>query len=239
MKKLIIPAIALTMGISSPLFAAGKSNAKMSDTEKQSYAAGFAQGAQVGKMNTDLSLEIKFKAFLDGFTDGFDNKESKLKKEEVEKALSALNERIMEKQSQFLDQKFKANKKEGEDFLAKVKKDKAKSIKELDNGILYEVVKSSSKGKNPTLNDTVVVSYTGKLINDTVFDTTNKSGSDEKAELKLNDLISGWKTALQKMRPGDKWKLYIPYDQAYGEQGAPGIMPYSTLIFEIELHDVV
>lgn len=235
MKKLLIPAIILSLGVSNSLFAAKANTAdKMSEQEKQSYAAGFAQGDQLGKMNKDLNLDLKLDYFLSGFNDAYGNNKSQLDEKETNAVLMSLQQKIMEKQRAFLETQFEENKKKGKEFLTKVKKENKKSIKELKDGILYEVIKTSDNKENsPTLDDTVNVSYKGTTIDGKEFD------SNEKIDLGLKDLIKGWQTALTQMHPGDKWKLYIPSDQAYGERGTRNIMPHSTLVFEIELHNVV
>jgi FKBP-type peptidyl-prolyl cis-trans isomerase len=237
MKKLIIPAIALAISINPSLYAGTKlkAAANMSDAEKQSYAAGFAQGGQLKKMDSDLGINFKMDYFQKGFDDAYGNKTSALDDKTMENSLVALQQSIMDKQRVFLEKQFTENKQKGEEFLAKVKKEN--KVKELTDGVLYEVVKAAdskaSKNPSPALTDTVKVSYKGTTIDGKEFD------SNEKVDLSLGNLIKGWQTALQKMHPGDKWKLYIPAAQAYGERGAPGIMPNSTLVFDIELHEVV
>lgn len=234
MKKLIIPAIACAMTINTGLYAGTlKSADKMSDLEKQSYAAGFAQGGQVKKMDADLGINFKMDYFQKGFDDAYTEKKATLDEQAMESSLLALQKTIMEKQRVFLEKQFAENKQKGQAFLTKVKTDNPSKVKELADGVLYEVVKAASSGTSPSLTDTVKVTYRGTTIDGQEFD------SNEKVDLGLNNLIKGWQIALQKMRPGDKWKLYIPAEQAYGERGAPGIMPNSTLVFDIELHEVV
>ena len=102
-----------------------------------------------------------------------------------------------------------------------------------DSGLQYEVLVSGD-GASPAPADLVTVHYTGTLIDGTVFDSSVQRG--QPAEFPANRLIPGWVEALQLMRVGDKWMLYIPSDLAYGERGAGGaIGPNQTLIFEIEL----
>ena len=105
-----------------------------------------------------------------------------------------------------------------------------------DSGLQYEVLRSG-EGESPELTDQVKVHYTGTLIDGTVFDSSVKRG--EPAVFPVNAVIRGWVEALQMMKVGDKWKLYIPYDLAYGSRGTRGIPPYSTLIFEVELLEIV
>ncbi len=103
----------------------------------------------------------------------------------------------------------------------------------LPSGLQYEVLKAGS-GATPTAKDKVTVHYHGTLINGTVFDSSVERG--EPATFGVTQVIQGWVEALQLMNVGAKWKLFIPYNLAYGERGAGGtITPYSTLVFEVEL----
>jgi len=101
------------------------------------------------------------------------------------------------------------------------------------SGLQYEVI-SAGDGATPSSTDKVTTHYEGTLIDGTVFDSSYKRG--EPASFPVNGVIMGWQEALQLMKVGDKWKLFIPYNLGYGEQGAGGaIKPFSTLIFDIEL----
>src|SRR5690606_17261370 len=106
-------------------------------------------------------------------------------------------------------------------------------VKTLPSGLQYKVVKEGG-GKSPKATDTVSVHYRGTLIDGTEFDSSIKRG--EPAEFPVNRVIPGWTEALQLMKEGAKWMLYIPSHLAYGERGAGGaIGPNETLIFEVEL----
>jgi FKBP-type peptidyl-prolyl cis-trans isomerase FklB len=97
----------------------------------------------------------------------------------------------------------------------------------------YEVIKTG-EGVKPTLNDQVTTHYHGTLIDGTVFDSSVERG--EPASFPVNGVIKGWTEALQLMNVGSKWRLFVPFDLAYGERGAgPQIGPFTTLIFEVEL----
>jgi len=119
----------------------------------------------------------------------------------------------------------------GEKFLAANKS--RPGVISLDNGLQYEILKAGD-GKKPKATDKVLVHYHGTLIDGTVFDSSVERG--ESISFPLNQVIRGWTEILQLMPVGSKWKVYIPYDLAYGDRGAGGaIKPYSALIFEIEL----
>lgn len=123
------------------------------------------------------------------------------------------------------------NRDAGEKFLAEnAKKD---SVVTLPSGLQYkELVKGS--GEVPQKDDKVLVNYEGRLIDGTVFDSSNKRG-DKPAEFKPTQVIKGWTEALTMMPVGSKWQLYIPYQLAYGNRDMGNIKPYSTLIFDVEL----
>ncbi len=124
------------------------------------------------------------------------------------------------------------NKKAGEDYLAEIAK--KEGVKELGNGVLYEVI---TEGKGEVAADTarVKVHYEGKLIDGTVFDSNLES---EPTTFRANQVIPGFKAALTSMPVGSKWIVYIPQDQAYGTQDMGNIKPFSALTFTIELLDI-
>ena len=171
----------------------------------------------------DLNVE----AMAKGLQDILNDSELVISKEEVGPLLN-------EYMGQMQAEKAKEAAKEGEEFLA-INATK-KGVVTLESGMQYEVLTSGS-GATPGLNDKVTTHYTGTLIDGTVFDSSVERG--QPASFPVSGVIKGWTEALQLMKEGDKWKLYIPYDLAYGERGAgANIGPYSTLIFEIELISV-
>lgn len=127
------------------------------------------------------------------------------------------------------------NLKNGEAFLAENKK--REGINVTASGLQYEVL-ASGNGDAPTANDNVEVHYTGKLIDGTVFDSSVERGVP--ASFGVTQVIPGWVEALQLMHEGDKWRLYIPSNLAYGPNGAGGVIgPNMTLIFDVELLRVI
>jgi FKBP-type peptidyl-prolyl cis-trans isomerase FklB len=127
------------------------------------------------------------------------------------------------------------NRKNGEAFLTEnAKRD---GIKVTESGLQYEVLESGN-GDSPKASDNVEVHYTGKLIDGTVFDSSVERGVP--ASFGVTQVIPGWVEALQLMHEGDKWRLYIPSDLAYGPNGAGGVIgPNMTLIFDVELLRVI
>ena len=122
----------------------------------------------------------------------------------------------------------------GEDFLAK--NGKRKEVTTTKSGLQYEILKVGD-GPKPSATDNVKTHYHGTLLDGTVFDSSVDRG--EPISFNVNGVIAGWTEALQLMTVGSKWRLYIPYNLAYGERGAGSkIGPYSTLIFEVELLNI-
>ena len=133
------------------------------------------------------------------------------------------------------EDQFASNIADGKAFLAA--NGERKEVKVLKSGLQYEILREGN-GPKPKATDRVSCHYHGTLIDGTVFDSSVKRG--EPATFPVNGVIQGWVEALQLMPVGSKWKLYIPYDLGYGAQGAGGsIPPYATLIFEVELLDIV
>ena len=127
------------------------------------------------------------------------------------------------------------NRKNGEAFLSE--NAKREGIKVTESGLQYEVLESG-KGDSPKASDNVEVHYTGKLIDGTVFDSSVERGVP--ASFGVTQVIPGWVEALPLMHEGDKWRLYIPSDLAYGPNGAGGVIgPNMTLIFDVELLRVI
>lgn len=109
-------------------------------------------------------------------------------------------------------------------------------VNSLDKGIFYKVIKSGNRGgASPNRNSVVTVHYTGKTVNGKTFDSSR--GGVAQA-FRLRELIQGWIIALQQMRPGDRWEIYLPAEMGYGRFSQPGIPGGSTLIFDIELISV-
>ena len=130
---------------------------------------------------------------------------------------------------------YKEHIEENENFLAENKN--KSGVTTTESGLQYEVIKMGN-GQKPTLTDQVKVHYTGTIIDGTEFDSSVKRG--EPAQFPLAGVIQGWTEALQLMPVGSKFKIYVPENLGYGEQGAGGIIqPYSTLIFEVELLEIV
>ncbi|HVT82338.1 MAG TPA: FKBP-type peptidyl-prolyl cis-trans isomerase [Phycisphaerae bacterium] len=195
-----------------------------SDKERMAYALGL----QLGKPLNGMDIEIDPTAFTAGFKDSASGAPSKLTEKEVDDAIAALQGQLKAAQAALPER----NQKAGDAFLAdNGKKD---GVKTTASGLQYKVIKSGA-GKTPKASDTVSVHYRGTLINGTEFDASG----DKAVSFPVNQVIPGWTEALQLMKEGDKWQLFIPAKLAYGERGAgQDIGPNSALIFEVELLEV-
>lgn len=199
--------------------------------ESLSDKGGYGVGLQIGQQLLDSGLDVTPEAVAKGIYDVLNNNQPALDFNEVTIALQEL-----QKQAQALQQaQFEAIAKAGEDYLAdNAKKD---GVVVTDSGLQYEIL-TKGEGKIPTRNDKVRVHYTGELIDGTVFDSSVSRG--QPAEFPVTGVIAGWVEALQLMPVGSKWRLTIPQNLAYGERGAgASIPPFSTLVFEVELLDIV
>lgn len=204
-----------------------------SEDQKASYALGFRSAEQMSAMeNLDLD------AMVAGLRDGFgDEPESRLGEDaDMDQLIRDYQTRMMEARQQKTEEQAQANLEEGQAFLEE-NADK-EGVEVADSGLQYQVLESGDEGaESPTLEDTVEVHYKGMLRDGTVFDSSIER--DKPAVFGLKHIIPGWQEALPMMKVGDKWKLFLPPELGYGEQGAGGdIGPNEVLIFEVELLDV-
>ena len=195
--------------------------------DKASYSIGYDIGETFKKQNVELNPDTLFS----GLKDALAGKEATLSKEDREKTLQAFQKEMMEKQIAASKEAATKNQAEGEKFLAENKK--KDGVKTTASGLQYKVLKEGS-GAAPKETDTVVTNYKGTLIDGTEFDSSYKR--NEPASFPVNRVIKGWTEALQLMKPGAKYQLFIPSSLAYGERGAGQLIgPNATLIFEVEL----
>lgn len=194
--------------------------------EKISYIIGRDMATNLKKQG----IEVELDAFMKGFKEVAAGTPLSLSQQEVQEAMMALQQEMMQKQSAAGS----ANKQAGEDFLAS-NKDK-EGVKTLPSGLQY-IVLQEGEGKSPSASDTVTTHYHGTLIDGTTFDSSYERGTP--ATFPVNGVIAGWTEALQMMKEGAKWRLFVPADLAYGAQGAGDVIgPHSTLIFDVELLQV-
>jgi FKBP-type peptidyl-prolyl cis-trans isomerase len=190
--------------------------------EKASYGVGMNVGA---RFKHDF-IELDVDAFVRGIRDAIAGTKPALTEKEIEEAIAAMTKEVEQKMSE----EGEKSKKAGEAFLAENKKNK--DVKVTESGLQYQVLKEGA-GPQPKETDQVKVHYHGTLTDGTVFDSSVERG--EPISFPLNRVIKGWVEALQLMKVGSKWKLFIPSNLAYGEQAQGKIPPHSVLVFEVEL----
>jgi FKBP-type peptidyl-prolyl cis-trans isomerase FklB len=226
MKRIIICLAAF--GVASIGLAEDKVELK-DQKDKASYSIGHDIGTTFKKQNVELTPEV----FFAGFKDALAGKEA-MKKEDRDKTLADFQKEMMEKQAAATKKAAEKNAADGEKFLAEnAKKD---GVKTTASGLQYKVLKEGS-GDSPKATDTVVTNYRGTLLDGTEFDSSYKR--NEPATFPVSRVIPGWTEALQMMKPGSKYQLFVPSKLAYGERGAGrDIGPNAALIFEVELLSV-
>jgi FKBP-type peptidyl-prolyl cis-trans isomerase FklB len=198
--------------------------------ERTSYAI----GADIGNMLSRQPVDIDVDSFLKGAGDYLNKKKLLLTDQELKDILTGLQKEMVAKQEERMKTLGDKNKKDGETFLAENKK--KEGVKTLLSGLQYKVIKEGT-GKMPKATDTVTTNYRGTLIDGTEFDSSYKRG--QPATFPVNGVIKGWTEALQLMKMGSKWQLFVPSDLAYGDRGAgPQVGPNAVLIFEVELLSV-
>lgn len=206
------------------------------------YFLGMSVGQQLAQQGFEAS-DFTAAGLAKGLTDALAGKEPSLSNEQMQAVAEKIESKLRARQQVQMEEAKKqgvANLEKSTVFLEE--NAKKEGVKQLPSGLQYKVLKSGS-GKSPTAENTVKVHYTGKLINGRVFDSSVERG--EPATFGVGQVIPGWRQALQEMKVGDKWMLYIPPQLAYGAQGTPsrgpddGIGPNETLIFEVELLEIV
>jgi FKBP-type peptidyl-prolyl cis-trans isomerase len=195
--------------------------------DKVSYGIGMNIGKSLKKDAVDVDADLLVKGLKDSLSGG----KTLMSDEEYRATLTALQKEMMDKQAEAAKALAEKNKKEGEAFLAE--NGNKEGVVALPSGLQYKVIKSGT-GKTPKPGDTVETHYRGTLVDGTEFDSSYTRG--QTATFPVNGVIPGWTEALQKMKEGDKWQLFVPSNLAYGERGAGrDIGPNATLIFEVEL----
>jgi len=202
--------------------------------KKFSYVVGIDMGSQFRTSEIDIDRE----AFAMGMADSLDNKRPRIAKEELEGVVQNFHAAQQSKIKQYEEEQRTASEKnieEGAAFLANNSTKEGVNITE--SGLQYKVIIAGT-GVMPTSDSRVQVNYRGTLIDGREFDASTKHGGA--VELNIAEVIPGWTEALQKMKEGAKWELYLPSELAYGPQGTGDMIgPSSTLVFEVELLKVL
>lgn len=215
---------------------AGAQTALTDLNTKASYGFGLNIGRTLKIQAEQFQLDSEFVAR--GIADGLNDAQPLLSDEQLTQVMEEFEKQLLARQMEAEKAMLEANKEQaasnkaaGDAYMAQ--NAKKQGVKTLNSGIQYEPLKAG-QGASPTLTDTVTINYKGTLLDGTVFDSTEGKSP---MTFPVGEFIEGWKQALQLMKVGDKWRVVIPPELAYGESGTPGgpIPPNATLIFEIEL----
>lgn len=210
------------------------------DKKKAAYYAGIQIGQQISNQmikginheifGEDSTKTISLKNFMSGFISGYTGKGGLMT---MDQASITAQTKMEEVKTRSMEAQYSGNKAEGEQFLAKNKT--APGVKVLPSGVQYKVIKEGT-GAIPADTSAVKVHYEGRLLNDTIFDSSYKRG--EPAVMRADQVIKGWTDVLTHMPVGSIWEVYIPQELAYGSREAGRIKPFSCLKFKIELIDI-
>ncbi len=196
--------------------------------QRVSYGVGRQLGDQ---LRNNPFKEFDTAAVQAGVADALSDAPSQVSEELLNEAFSVISKKMQELEQAAAKEKSA----EGQAYLAENAKRDEVTVTE--SGLQYEVL-TTGEGEKPTAASTVRTHYHGSFISGDVFDSSVDRG--QPAEFPVSGVIKGWTEALQMMTEGSKWRLYVPYELAYGEQGSQGaIPPYSTLIFDVELIAIV
>lgn len=210
--------------------AAPKVEILKTELEKVSYII----GTQIAGTFKTQDIEVNLDSLLLGLKDALEGKQLALSQSEMKVVYTRFQQQMKAKQAAKQAKEAAENLAAGTAFL---EANKAKEgVKVLPSGLQYKVI-TEGTGNTPTADDKVKTHYRGTLIDGTEFDSSYKR--NKPAEFPVKGVIKGWTEALQLMKEGGNWELYIPANLAYGERGRPGIPANSTLIFEIELLEIV
>lgn len=202
------------------------------ELDRISYALGLSMGNNFKGSGIET---LNISDFADGVAAVYEGTKPKMSYDDAKLEIQKFFQAMETKQQEAAKEMAKVNQAAGEAFLAE--NGKRPEIITTASGLQYEVL-AEGNGAKPAASDQVVVHYTGKLIDGTVFDSSVERG--QPATFGVTQVIPGWVEALQLMKAGSKWRLYIPSDLAYGPNGAGGaIGPNATLIFDVELLQVV
>lgn len=215
-----------------PVNAVEKSALKSLESQKDKVS--YSIGSNIGNNLKKQSFDINPAILVQGLKDSYSGEKTLMTEKEMNETMMNFQKEMMQKEIEKNKELGVKNKKEGDAFLAE--NTKKEGVVTLPSGLQYKVM-TEGKGKMPKTTDIVTVNYKGALIDGTEFDSSYKRG--QPATFPVNGVIPGWTEALQLMKEGSKWQLFIPSNLAYGDKGAGrDIGPNAVLIFDVELISV-
>ena len=201
------------------------------DKHKLSYAIGYQIGSQFADGDPDVDIPTLQKAILDAYA----KRHPAVSMQEMHDQLRSLSERMHANNVAEFQRIAVANARKSADYMAR--NGQQSGVVQLPSGVQYAVLKQGGGGASPTVASTVVMNYRGMLIDGTEFDSSWAHGAP--VSYPVNQMIPGWQNVIPHMHVGDRWRVVIPPQLAYGERGElPRIGPNEALVFEIELLDI-
>ena len=197
------------------------------DESRVSYGIGRQLG---GQLRDNPPPGVSLEAIVAGLSDAFSGQPSRVSEAELSASFKVIRD-VMQAEAQAT-----ADAAAGAGLAFLAENAQRDGVTVLASGLQYEVL-SSGEGAKPSREDSVRTHYHGTLIDGTVFDSSYERG--QPAEFPVGGVIAGWTEALQLMNAGSKWRLYVPSELAYGEQGVGSIPPHSVLVFDVELLEVL
>ena len=241
LKEYLVGSLGVDTAYMSDFIKGLNEGANAGDNKKQAaYYAGIQIGQQIANQmmkginrqifGDDSTKTISMKNFMAGFVSGTTGKGGLMTVDSAQVVAQTMMQTIKTRE---MEKTYGPNKEAGEKFLAA--NAKKEGVKTLPSGVQYKVIKEGT-GAIPSDTSLVKVHYEGRLLNDTIFDSSYKRG--EPINLRCNQTIKGWTDAMVHMPAGSVWEVYIPQELAYGEREQGEIKPFSMLIFKIELLEV-
>lgn len=218
----------LSSAVCAQNLAAGSAPATKLDKSKLSYAIGYQIGSQFADGKPDVEIPVMLKAIQDAYA----KRHPAVPMQEMNRQLQALEHQMHSQALTEFKRIAAANARKSAAFMASNRSQPG--VIQLPSGIQYSVVSRGTSKLSPTVSSTVMLNYSGRLVDGTEFDSTWARGAP--ANFQVNDGIRGWQDVLPRMHVGDRWKVVIPPQLAYGEDGAlPRIGPNEALVFDIQL----
>ncbi|GAA3944301.1 FKBP-type peptidyl-prolyl cis-trans isomerase [Litoribacillus peritrichatus] len=227
MKKLIaVTALALSFAVNAEVETKSEQVELTSDQQQLSYAIGVVFGKRLAMEAEGLDID----AFDQGLRDSYSQQALKLTDQQIKQAFERFQQEKQAAMEQEFEQVSAENLQRGQQFL--MLNAQEEGVNEIVKGLQYKVI-TAGEGQSPNASDEVEVHYQGQLLNGQVFDSSYKQ--DKPVRFKVNEVIPGWTKALQEMKEGDVWQVWIASDLAYGPGGSGPIGPNELLEFKVEL----